>query len=172
MLAPLTKSALVLALITGAGAAGFAAAAPETGAPQPLAERVAAGAATLMMKGIAAGYTAKVGEATEAAQASSGAVLLQVNFTVTGDTAAFEAKMQDFAPFLSHVPGLTWKVWSFDPATRMGNGTYLFASQRDLDMYLSEMLPVGMGGDPQVQDIETRVLPVLSVPSRLTHAAL
>lgn len=64
------------------------------------------------MRGIAAGYYAKSGVAVE--QARGAPMMLQANFTVVQDHAAFVDDIHRFAPFLSHVPGLEWKLWSYD----------------------------------------------------------
>lgn len=164
----LLVTAAAAAVTLTAGAFGLASQAPEKTTQQSFVERMSNGAATLAMRGIAAGYYAKSG--MDVSEAAGAPVMLQVNFTVTHDVDTFLAEMDRAAPFLSHVPGLTWKLWSFDPETGKGNGTYFFETRAHVDLYLSEVLPVGMMHDPRLTDMEIQVLDVLSGPSSVTRA--
>ncbi|MEM1364271.1 MAG: YdhR family protein, partial [Pseudomonadota bacterium] len=145
----LIKTAIIataFVALVGGTTIGLARSVPAEG--RSFGERVASSAATLMMKGIAAGYSAKIG-GQQTAEAGTGPKLLQVNFRVEGDIQEFSDQMDYFAPFLSQVPGMTWKVWSVNEQTRQANGTYLFQSQADIDLYLSEIMPQGMEGNPR-----------------------
>lgn len=147
---------------------GLSAAAPKRTRVQPFKERVASGAASLMMKGVAAGYDARV----PSTGGDSVPVLVSVTFRALGDLEAFARKMDGFAPFLSNTPGLVWKVWTLDRETRDGSGTYLFETRRAAEMYLTDILPEGMGDVPYIINMKVQVLPVMSGPSQVTHAAL
>ncbi|MEO0989603.1 MAG: YdhR family protein [Pseudomonadota bacterium] len=168
MLNTIAIAAAATAVVVTAGALGLAANAPEKTVEQSFVERMATGGATLAMRGIAAGYYAKSGVAVQEAEGTP--VMLQVNFTVVSDNGTFVEEMDGFAPFLSHVPGLEWKLWSYDPETGEGNGTYLFETRAHVDMYLSEVLPVGMMNDPRLADMQIKVLDVLTGPSTVTRA--
>jgi hypothetical protein len=78
--------------------------------------------------------------------------------------------MDSFAPFLSNTPGLVWKVWALDPETRDGSGTYLFETRRAAELYLSEILPEGMGHAPYISDMNVTITPVMPGPSQVTRA--
>lgn len=166
MLDTIAFAAAGLALVLGAGAVGLSAAAPERVQAQPFTERVASGAASLMMKGIAAGYSARHPAPAE----MDAPVIVHVTFTVRGDLDDFAARMDGFAPFLSNTPGLAWKVWALDRDTRAGSGTYLFETRHHAQMYLSDVLPEGMSNVPYIADIEVAIAPVMTGPSSVTHA--
>ncbi|MEJ6391639.1 YdhR family protein [Gymnodinialimonas sp. 2305UL16-5] len=168
MLKAIWITAATAAVTVTAVAFGLASQAPEKTVDQSFVERMANGGATLAMRGIAAGYYARSGVAVS--EATGQPVMLQVNFTVVSDAEAFVSDMDGFAPFLSHVPGLTWKLWSYDPETGNGNGTYLFETRAHVDMYLNEVLPVGMMNDPRLADMEIQILDVLTGPSSVTRA--
>jgi hypothetical protein len=167
----LSKIALSVSAVIGLALVGFSYAAPQKTVEESFSERVASGAATLMMKGIAAGYSAKTGVDTNV-EVRTAPRLLQVNFTVAGDLQEFSEQMDGFAPFLSNVPGMVWKVWSVHETTRQANGTYLFNSQEAIDFYLAEIMPKGMENNPKVLDVEIRVYDVMENASRITHATL
>jgi len=154
-------AAVVVVAVTG-----LAAAAPERTVQQSFTQRVASGAASLMMKGIAAGYDARV----PAAEAGADPVIVHVTFRAEGDLDAFSTRMDGFAPFLANTPGLVWKVWALDPETRDGSGTYLFETRRAAELYLSEILPEGMGDVPYISDMNVRITPVMPGPSQVTRA--
>lgn len=166
MLTVLAYTASGLAAVGVVAALGLAAAAPERTVQQSFTERVASGAATLMMKGIAAGYAARV----PAAAAEGDPVIVHVTFRAEGDLDDFSTRMDGFAPFLSNTPGLLWKVWALDRETRDGSGTYLFETRRAADVYLSEILPEGMGNVPYISHMNVRITPVMTKPSQVTHS--
>jgi hypothetical protein len=157
-----------LVALIGLAAVGLALAAPERMRTQTFGERVASGAATLMMTGIAAGYAARSPDVPE----GTTPVIVHVHFRAEGDLETFSARMDGFAPFLSNVPGLVWKVWALDRGTREASGTYLFATAAAADLYVSEILPQGMGDVPYISGLTVHVTPVLTGPSVVTHAVL
>lgn len=131
-------------------------------------ERVSSAIASLMIRGIAAGYAAKMKGIERTPE--PGPVLVQVTFRYLQTPDAFHASMERVAPFLSHVQGLRWKVWSVVDSEQTGNGTYLFESRADADLYLHEILPQGPVGDPSlVSDVQIRVFDVLNRPSTITR---
>lgn len=170
MFKKITAMSLIASLCVAGSAFGLASAAPDYDVDKPFSQRVASGAASLMMKGIASGYEAKTG--LDVTQAAESPVLLQVNFHATGDMERFLDKMDQAAPFLAATEGLVWKVWSLDRDTGQANGTYLFKSRAHVDFYLSEILPQGLGQDPSIVDIRSQIYDVLEQPSRITRAVL
>lgn len=166
MFTTLAYTATGIVAVAAIAAFGLAAAAPERTVAQSFPERIASGAASLMMKGIAAGYDAR----TPMSEADETPVIVHVTFKATGDLDDFSNRMDGFAPFLSNTPGLVWKVWALDRDTRDGSGTYVFENRRAADMYLSEILPEGMGNVPYITDMSVRVTPVMTGPSQVTHA--
>lgn len=157
-----------LAAVGLVAAIGLAAAAPQRTLQQSFTERVASGAASLMMKGIAAGYDARV----PAPEAEGGPVFDHVTFRAEGDLDAFTRQMDGFAPFLSNMPGLVWKVCALDCDTRDGSGTYLFETRHAADIYLSDILTEGMGNVLYISDMNVRITPVMRGPSQVTRAML
>lgn len=168
MLKTLVYTATGIVAVAAVAAIGLAAAAPERTVAQSFSERVASGAASLMMRGIAAGYDAR----TPASEGDEIPVIVHVTFTAEGDLDVFSDRMDGFAPFLSNTPGLVWKVWALDPETRDGSGTYMFESRRAADMYLSDVLPEGMGNVPYIAEMAVRITPVMTGPSQVTHATM
>lgn len=167
MLTTLAYTATGIIAVAAVAAFGLAAAAPERTVAQSFSERIASGAASLMMKGIAAGYDAR----TSASEGEEAPVIVHVTFTAKGNLDDFADRMDGFAPFLSNTPGLVWKVWALDRETRDGSGTYLFETRRAAEMYLSDVLPEGMGNVPYIADMSVRVTPVMTSPSQVTHAS-
>lgn len=131
-------------------------------------ERMADAAASLLIRGIGAGYAARVGQIERSTTARP--VLVQVNFRYLDPPEVFRAEMKSVAPFLSHVEGLRFKIWSVDDAEGTANGTYLFEDRIDADRYLEDILPKGPVGDAaKVSDVEVRIFEVLVVPSTITR---
>ncbi|MEL6345927.1 MAG: YdhR family protein [Myxococcota bacterium] len=161
------RTVLVAALLLMGSVPAFAA--DTARARPPLGQRLASGAASLMMRGIAAGYAAEF-DRLSAASATTDPVLVQVNFRFNEDPARFAARMDQMAPFLSHVPGLQWKVWSYNPDDGTANGTYLFDDTASAQMYLSEILPRGFDGDKRISDVDIQTFSVLPIASTMTHA--
>lgn len=167
MLKTIAVTALAVTALGTAALYGLSRAAPERVVAQSFSERVASGAASLMMRGIAAGYAARTG--IDPSADTTGPVILHVTFRTQGDLDTFDRRMQGFAPFLSNVPGLEWKVWTHDPETRAGSGTYMFTSRASADMYLAEILPEGMGNVPYISDVQTSIQPVMTIPTEITR---
>lgn len=166
MLRKITVSVITLATLGSLSTFAFAAAAPERTVGQTYSERVASGAASLMMKGIAAGYEAH----TPAPDEAGDPVIVHVRFTANGDLDDFSRRMDGFAPFLSNTSGLAWKVWALDPESRHASGTYMFETLHHAEMYLSEVLPQGMEDVPYISDMDVTITPVMVGPSITTNA--
>ncbi|QPH54554.1 YdhR family protein [Pontivivens ytuae] len=143
---------------------------PDTPAPdgstRGWGERISSAVAKLLMRGIAAGYSAK-SDPPQGPQ--GGPVMLHITFRYTDLPERFRREMDEAAPFLSHVPGLISKLWAEDGAGQAA-GNYLFDCRRNARMYLDEIFARGPGADPRILDVSIRILDVLTGPSRMTRA--
>lgn len=64
-------------------------------------------------------------------------ILVQYNFPYSGPFgAAMSAAYQDLAGSIASEPGLLWKLWIENPATRESGGIYLFRDRTSADAYV------------------------------------
>lgn len=98
--------------------------------------------------------------------------LVSIHFDYTMPDAAFEAEMSGSAPFLAQMPGLTWKVWSWDEETNTANGTYLFASRAAAEFYVNIIFPAGPPSREGYGSFTISMQDVLVGASLVTRAAL
>ena len=97
---------------------------------------------------------------------------MSIDFAYDLPDDAFTAEMEGSAAFLAEVPGLVWKVWSMDPATKRANGTYLFRNADAAEFYVKRIFSAGPPTKPHYADFDIRQLDVLETASRTTRASL
>jgi len=65
-------------------------------------------------------------------------ILLQVDFPFAGPWGkAMTEALQGLAESIAQEPGLIWKIWTENPATREAGGIYLFADRESAEAYLA-----------------------------------
>lgn len=72
-----------------------------------------------------------------------GPLLVSIDFETTLAAEAFAAQMEAGARFVAAAPGLIWKVWGWNEASRRATGSYLFASQAAVDAYVGGLFRMG-----------------------------
>ncbi len=82
--------------------------------------------------------------------------IVRIGFRYRGSYAQFEPVLPAFVERLRGVPGLVWKIWTYDEGSGRGAGLYLFENEAAARAYLAEMLPAMATMveelDPQVLD--------------------
>jgi len=74
--------------------------------------------------------------------------LLQINFALNVSPAEYKTLAAGVAEAFAHVPGLRWKVWFLDDATREAGGIYLFEDEQALNTFLASDLGKVVGTHP------------------------
>lgn len=67
--------------------------------------------------------------------------IVRIGFSYEGSYAQFEPMLPQLVAQLRQVPGLAWKIWSYDDTTRRGAGIYLFADEATARAYLAMIVP-------------------------------
>ena len=99
--------------------------------------------------------------------------LVQINFRFDVDEETLErVSNPDYAAGIAAVPGLIWKVFIRDPATRRSGGIYLFADRAAADAYVMGPIIGRMRAQPVASDMTIIVSQVREDVSRITRAPL
>lgn len=101
-----------------------------------------------------------------------GPLLVSIDFETTLPAEAFAAEMEAGAPFIAEAPGLIWKVWGYDEETGRATGSYLFASQAAVDVYVNGIFQMGPPTREGYANFDILVTRVMEAPSRATDAPL
>ncbi len=93
--------------------------------------------------------------------------LLQVNYRreLGQDDAQQAEHLLAAAERISGLPGLQWKLWTYDDSDRAAGGIYLFDTEEHAQAWGDEMMPASLGRLPGVSDIEVRYF---DIDERLT----
>lgn len=82
--------------------------------------------------------------------------IVRIGFRYRGSYSQFEPVLPAFVEKLRAVPGLVWKIWTYDEESGRGAGIYLFEDEASARAYLGEMVPTMATMveelDPQVLD--------------------
>lgn len=70
------------------------------------------------------------------------------------------------------MPGLGWKIWSWNADANQANGTYLFLSRAAADAYGERIFSAGPPTREGYSNFEIEILDVMEEPSRVTRAPL
>jgi hypothetical protein len=95
--------------------------------------------------------------------------ILQINFKFS---IPLEKLGQDFAPLtepISKVPGLSWKIWTANPAESEFAGIYLFDGPESAQTYLGGPIIAGVKAHPAISDISAKLFTVLDEFSAITR---
>jgi hypothetical protein len=98
--------------------------------------------------------------------------LVVVQMTVRLPKEDLVAAWAPDAPEIAKVPGMRWKFWSFDPASRAYAGVYLFESGTAAQEFLAGPVMDALRGDPNVEDVRAQHYEVLPSLSQVTRAPL
>lgn len=67
--------------------------------------------------------------------------IVRISFRYEGSYSRFEPYLDQYVAELQEVPGLLWKIWTYDDARSCGAGIYLFDSEGEARAYLAMMVP-------------------------------
>lgn len=98
--------------------------------------------------------------------------ILNIRFATDMNRVEFEDVCAKVAHCFSDMPGLHWKIWTFDEATRQGGGVYLFADAESLDAYLAGPVVEALRMDSHFSDVEVWRQPVLETPTLVTRGPI
>ena len=96
-------------------------------------------------------------------------MILQINFNLNMPAAEYQKMIDSGAHAFADVPGLKWKIWLLNPATREAVGIYPFDSQASLDAYLNGPLVAQLRGLPSVGNISVKQFEVMPEATALTR---
>ena len=98
-------------------------------------------------------------------------MLIMVRYRVAGDHAHFGHDMSKAAAMIAELPGLSWKIWGFDPDFGTGLSAYLFESEASARAFLSGPIIERLRSRPDVTEVTFDVAPVDRALSAATGAA-
>lgn len=87
-------------------------------------------------------------------------------------TAIAQKAAQERAHSIAKIPGLVWKIWTYDPSSDRVGGIYLFQDLASANAYLSGSIVASMKALPGVSHFQSTVLAVNSELSQVTHIPL
>lgn len=95
-------------------------------------------------------------------------MILQVNFQLDMPAAEYQGLVDSIAPAFCQVPGLRWKIWVLNLATREAGGLYLFESQVALEGYLAGPLVARLRALPSIRNVSVKQFEVMPEATALT----
>lgn len=99
-------------------------------------------------------------------------MILQINFELAVSVPDFERLAQTVAPAYAEVPGLQWKVWLLNRATREAGGIYLFDSQASLDAFLNGPLAAQVKALPEIRNLSVKQFEVMADVTAVTRGPI
>jgi hypothetical protein len=96
--------------------------------------------------------------------------LVSVRYRLSGDSASFRSDMEKAAALIATLPGLTWKIWGFDPAQGHGLSAYLFETDAAARAFASGPVIARLRARPDVAEVAVDSAPVDHALSTLTGA--
>jgi len=94
--------------------------------------------------------------------------ILQVNFKLNVSIAEYESICDSFAPHLTNIPGMRWKIWLLNEQEGEAGGLYLFDTQESLDAYLAGPVIAQVKALPAIRDITAKVFDVMEDVTAIT----
>jgi hypothetical protein len=67
--------------------------------------------------------------------------IVRISFAYDGSYDQFEPILPAFAEKARSVPGLVWKIWTYDDDAHRGAGLYLFSGESEARAYLEWIVP-------------------------------
>lgn len=95
-------------------------------------------------------------------------MILQVNFQLDMPAAEYQGLVDSIAPAFCQVPGLRWKIWVLNLATREAGGLYLFESRAALEGYLAGPLVARLRALPSIRNVSVKQFEVMPEATALT----
>ena len=96
-------------------------------------------------------------------------MILQINFNLNVPASEYQKMADSVAHAFVDVPGLRWKIWLLNPATREAGGIYLFDSQASLDAYLNGPLVAQLRGLTAIRNVSMKQFDVMPEITALTR---
>lgn len=92
--------------------------------------------------------------------------ILLITYRLEGTRAEYIQANEPYAEPIAQTPGLRWKVWLLNEATREAGGVYLFESDAALQAFLAGPIATEVRADPTSSFKEFDVPPELSAITR------
>jgi hypothetical protein len=89
-------------------------------------------------------------------QPSSSLVIVQVNFKYSGSRADYERSVAPLAAPIAQVPGLRWKIWLVNDASREAGGIYLFGDDASAQRFLAGEIAAGLKANPAFSNLSVK----------------
>jgi hypothetical protein len=74
--------------------------------------------------------------------------ILQINYALSGTASEYMEENKPYAEPIAETPGLLWKIWLLNEATREAGGIYLFESDAALKGFVNGPIGTEISGDP------------------------
>ena len=95
--------------------------------------------------------------------------LLQINFKLNVPAADYTATCHAVAGAIAAVTGLRWKIWILNEHQQEAGGIYCFATQQDLNNYLSGPIVSQLRNYPAIRDISAKQFDVMEDLTAITR---
>jgi hypothetical protein len=105
-------------------------------------------------------------------QPSFSPVIVQVNFEYTGSRADYERSVAPLAGPIAQVPGLRWKIWLLNDATREAGGIYLFSDDASAQRFLAGEIAAGVKANPAFRKLSVKKFGVMVRETTATRGPL
>lgn len=92
--------------------------------------------------------------------------ILQINYRLEGTAAEYMEANKPYADPIAQTPGLRWKIWLLNEATREAGGIYLFESDEALQDFLKGDIASEVRADPTASLKEFEIPTELSAVTR------
>lgn len=96
--------------------------------------------------------------------------IVNVRFRVTMTREELIEAFAADAPAIAELPGLRWKIWAFDDATREFASVYLFADRAAASDFVGGDVVRSLRADSQLSELRIEVHEVLESLGRMTRA--
>jgi hypothetical protein len=94
--------------------------------------------------------------------------ILQIRFRTTLPRAEYEQLSRSLARDFPDVPGMLWKIWTYDEWGEAASGIYLFADEASLQRYLRSPMLKRLRTDPHFRIVQVWHQDVLAEPTMAT----
>lgn len=101
-----------------------------------------------------------------------GRTIVQIRYQIQVPLEDYQTAVAPLAPLIAETPGLLWKIWLLDDASRMGGGVYLFADQAAAEAFLAGPLVAEVRQAAILSDFQAVQFGVMAGLSAITSGRL
>lgn len=98
--------------------------------------------------------------------------ILQINFKFSVPAADLGPAFSQAAQPIAATPGLRWKIWLMNEATREAGGVYLFDDEASLNAYLSGPIVAEVKKSPVLSDMSAKVFDAVEGLTDITRGPI